>query len=76
MHGLLLGLFGLLLRIPLCLLFYGTPLLGFWLASSLAAFLGGPHYLPWVAGLLLFPIIPGFWELYDWSHRRKMPVPF
>lgn len=76
MNGLLLGFLGFLVRIPLCLIFYGTPLLGFWLASSLAAYMGGPHYLPWVAGFLLFPILPGLWELQAHLTRRKDSKPF
>lgn len=69
MPGLLAQLFGLTIKLVLALFFYATPLVGFWVASSLAAYLGGPHYLPWLAGALLFPVLPGFWELYAWSHR-------
>ncbi len=71
MLGLLAKLFELLIKFALALLFYATPLVGFWLASSLAAYLGGPRYLPWLAGAFLFPIIPGLWELHAWSHRNK-----
>jgi len=59
-----------LIRLLFSLIFFGTPLVGFWLASSLAAYLGGPTWMAWTAGVLLFPIIPGIWELHDWSHRR------
>jgi hypothetical protein len=76
MGGLLSQFFSLLIKLLLAVFFYGTPLLGFWLASSLTAFLGGPHYLAWSAGLLLFPVIPGLWELYTWSHRRKDSKPW
>lgn len=57
------------LRIVLSLLFYATPVLGFWLASSLAAYLGGPTWVEWAVGALLFPILPGFWEFYTWAWR-------
>ncbi|MBS1952605.1 MAG: transglutaminase [Cyanobacteria bacterium SZAS-4] len=57
------------LRIVLSLLFYATPVLGFWLASSLAAYFGGPTWLEWAVGALLFPILPGFWEFYTWAWR-------
>ncbi|MGM0557283.1 MAG: transglutaminase domain-containing protein [Myxococcota bacterium] len=45
-----------------------TPLLGIWLASSLAAYLNGPTWLAALAGVLAFPALPLFWEA--WSHRR------
>lgn len=46
-----------------------TPLLGVWLASSLAVFLGGPRWAALAAGLLAFPIVPFAWEAY--AARRK-----
>lgn len=46
-----------------------TPLLGFWLASSLAAYLNGPLWAAAAAGLLLFPVGPLLWEL--WAARRR-----
>lgn len=57
------------LRIVLALFFYATPVLGFWLASSLAAYLGAPTWVEWAVGALLFPILPGFWEFYTWAWR-------
>ncbi|MBI2809703.1 MAG: transglutaminase [Candidatus Melainabacteria bacterium] len=57
------------LRITLALLFYATPVLGFWLASSLAAYLGGPPWMAWTAGALLFPIVPGILEFHAWAYR-------
>ena len=39
-----------------------TPLLGAWLASSLAAFFGGPKELAAAVAVLLFPIVPLLWE--------------
>lgn len=37
-------------------------LLGVWFASSLVAFAGGPPALALVGGVLLFPILPLWWE--------------
>jgi hypothetical protein len=70
MFSLMARLTWLLVRIVLCFIFYGTPLIGLWVASSLAAYLGGPHWVAWTAGALLFPIVPGLWELHSWSRRR------
>jgi len=39
-----------------------TPLLGFWIASSLATYLNGPFWVPLVAGVATFPIVPLLWE--------------
>ena len=36
--------------------------LGVWLASSLVAFAGGPAVLACVGGVLLFPVLPLWWE--------------
>ena len=36
--------------------------LGVWLASSLVAFAGGPAELACVGGVLLFPVLPLWWE--------------
>ncbi len=55
---------------------YGVPLLGFWVASSLAAYLGGPHWIPWAAGLLMFPVLPGLWELHAWGHQKPNTKPW
>ncbi len=59
-----------LVRILLGLIFYSTPVLGFWLASSLAAYLGGPPWVAWTVGALMFPVIPGVLEFHAWTHRR------
>ncbi len=57
----------------LCTLFMlVTPLLGVWLASSLAAFLNGPIWAACLIGLALFPILPVLWDLLaSWRARRK-----
>ena len=54
-----------------------TPLLGVWVASSLAALRHGPVWLTLVAGLLLFPILPVAWELWSAARRarRRGPKP-
>lgn len=44
------------------------PVLGVWLATSLAAFLNGPIWLPLVCGLFFFPVIPLSWDL--WATKR------
>jgi hypothetical protein len=36
--------------------------LGVWLASSLVAFAGGPPVLACIGGVLLFPVLPLWWE--------------
>src|SRR4051812_39358877 len=48
-----------------------TPLFGFWLASSLAAYHNATQWLSLLVGLLLFPIIPVGWELlFAWRRKR------
>ena len=65
-----------LLILPFKLLWYAVvlamPLLGFWLASTLALFLNGPRWLPWLAGGLSL-LLPLLWELERQSRfgRRK-----
>jgi hypothetical protein len=51
-----------LLKLSFVFMFYATPLVGFWLASSLAAYLAGPPWLAWTAGLVVFPVLPLAWE--------------
>src|SRR5262245_51016328 len=49
-----------------------TPLFGFWLASSLAAYHNASQWLSLLVGLLLFPILPVGWDLlYAWRLRRR-----
>ena len=50
----------------------GTPLLGVWVASSLAAFGNRAVWMPVAAGLLLFPILPICWEgIGELRYRRR-----
>ncbi|MCC6903270.1 MAG: hypothetical protein IT377_30135 [Polyangiaceae bacterium] len=46
-----------------------TPMLGVWLASSLAAHSGRSTALPIIAGLLAFPAAPLAWDF--WSEQRR-----
>jgi transglutaminase-like putative cysteine protease len=49
-----------------------TPLFGFWLASSLAAYKNATQWLALLVGLLLFPILPLGWEaFYAWRRKRR-----
>jgi transglutaminase-like putative cysteine protease len=49
-----------------------TPLFGFWLASSLAAYHNATQWLSLLVGLLLFPILPVGWDLmFVWRRNRK-----
>ncbi|MCA9629342.1 MAG: hypothetical protein KC766_16825 [Myxococcales bacterium] len=45
------------------------PLLGVWLGSSIAAYLNGPRWLAFAAGVLLFPVGPWVWERL--AERRR-----
>jgi hypothetical protein len=48
-----------------------TPLFGVWVASSLAAYGNGPIWAAALTGLLLFPVLPGGWELFArWRASR------
>lgn len=64
----------LLFKFLLVLIIIGTPVLGFWLASSLAAYLNGPTWLSFVAGLLLFPVLPLLWEANSARRRKKKAI--
>ena len=49
-----------------------TPLFGFWLASSLAAYSNASQAIALLVGLLLFPILPVGWDLlFLWRRTRK-----
>ena len=51
-----------------------TPLFGFWLASSLAAYENATQWLALLVGLLLFPLLPVGWDLfYVWRRRNQEP---
>jgi hypothetical protein len=50
-----------------------TPLFGFWLASSLAAYENATQWLALLGGLLLFPILPVGWDLVFVWRRSKQP---
>jgi len=50
-----------------------TPLFGFWLASSLAAYENASQWLALLVGLLLFPLLPVGWDLFFLWRRRKQP---
>lgn len=76
MIGIVRWLMMLVLRLIFAVVFYGTPVLGFWLASSLAAYLGEPGWIAWAAGLAMFPIIPGAWEFQAWAHQDSDKKPW
>lgn len=50
-----------------------TPLFGFWLASSLAAYENASQWLALLVGLLLFPLVPVGWDLLFLWRRSKQP---
>ncbi|MCB9797373.1 MAG: hypothetical protein H6741_32185 [Alphaproteobacteria bacterium] len=50
-----------------------VPLLGTWLASSLAAYHAGPVKVAAAAGLLLFPVLPLAWEALGSLRRARGP---
>lgn len=53
---------------------YGTPVLGIWLATSLAAYLNGPFWLAVTVGLLFFPVLPLIWEIWAAKRRKRKEV--
>lgn len=69
--GRLARLVAFLLKASVYLVFYGTPVLGVWLASSLTAYLDGPTWAAALAGLLVFPILPLLWEARSEYKRRR-----
>ncbi len=52
-----------------------TPLFGFWLASSLAAYKNASQWLALLLGLALFPLLPVGWELVAAWRRSRETVP-
>jgi hypothetical protein len=67
----LLSALGIALKTVLALLVYAMPFLGFWIASSLAAYRGGATWLPLLIGLLAFPVLPLAWDAL--AERRRKP---
>ena len=51
-----------------------TPLFGFWLASSLAAYQNASQWLALLVGLALFPLVPVGWDLIFVWRRSRRPV--
>lgn len=48
------------------------PLLGVWIASSLATYLNGPRWLAVAAGVALFPGLPLAWDRWsEWRRARR-----
>ena len=69
---LLFKLIGTTLKLGIYACIYLTPLLGIWLASSLAAFSNRSTLLSVIAGVFLFPVLPLLWELWSSHKRRKL----
>lgn len=59
-----------LIRLALILAVFCVPVLGFWLASSLAAYINASFWLVVGSGILFFPLMPIAWDLYA---NRKRP---
>lgn len=64
-------LLGVLLKLVLWGVVLGIPLLGVWVASSMAALLGGPLWIAPLGGALLFPLGPLLWELLALRRARR-----
>jgi len=47
------------------------PLAGAWIASSLAAYASGPVWAAALSGALVFPILPGVWEIIARLRRAR-----
>jgi hypothetical protein len=66
---------GWLLKLTFAGLAVLLPLLGVWIASSLAAHHDGPLWASLVAGALCFPLLPLAWDLVaTWRRRRSARV--
>src|SRR5665647_2354799 len=49
-----------------------TPLFGFWLASSLAAYSNASQWIALLVGLALFPLLPVGWDLvFVWRRSKR-----
>jgi len=64
---------GLTLKALAIVVMVTLPLLGVWVASSLAALRHGPIWLTLLAGLLLCPALPLAWELWSAWRRSRLP---
>lgn len=69
---LLFTLIGTILKLGIYACIFLTPVLGVWLASSLAAFSNRSTLLSVIAGVFLFPVLPLLWELWSSYKRRKL----
>jgi hypothetical protein len=67
------ALFVVVLKLLWAALVIATPLLGAWVASSLAAYFNGPAALAASAGLLLFPGLPLAWDAWVTRKRARDP---
>lgn len=62
----------LLVKAAVSALVLATPALGVWVGSSLAAYDGGARWVPIVAGLVGFPLLPLAWDgLSEWRRSKK-----
>jgi len=62
---------GLLVQLVLTALALAVPLLGVWVASSLAVYLQGPLGLAIAVGVAMFLGVPVAWELWAEARRRR-----
>jgi transglutaminase-like putative cysteine protease len=68
-------IFGLLLKLAFVGAAVLLPVLGVWIASSLAAHHDGPLWASLVAGALCFPLLPLGWDLFaTWRRKRRADV--
>ena len=63
-------LFGIPIKAACLVLMILIPVLGVWVASSMAVFSNRSVLLPVGAGLLMFPVLPLLWEVFA-SRRRE-----
>lgn len=64
----------LFLKLLVWLLVILVPLIGVWVASSLAAYFNGPVWLAVIIGLLLFPAVPLIWDIWASGRFEKKQV--
>lgn len=65
------GVVGLVLKAIWIAFVITTPVLGAWVASSLAAYANGPVALAAASALLAFPVLPLLWEYASERRRRR-----